>query len=56
MSDQATLQQLGVCEHRWPSAVIVPHKETFVLVRWCMRCGDALFDEFADDDPSKEES
>lgn len=46
--NQTILQQLDVCEHRFPGVVVVPHKATFVLARWCIRCGDALFDEYDD--------
>lgn len=54
---EKTLRQLDVCEHRFPAAVIVPKGETFVLARWCIRCGDALFDLYDDqpDMPMEEE-
>ncbi len=46
---ETTLQQLNVCEHRFPSAVIVPHGETFVMASWCIRCSEVSFTKYEDD-------
>ena len=50
--DQKELAALDICSHWFPKAIVMPHKDTFVLGCWCVRCGEASFTLFDDQEPA----